>query len=326
VPSILLRAIFLRASLVRAGVPALLFVLAAGGAAAETTCRFDLTGQTLRLLDDCVTDASLEVPDGTTLDGGGHAVFAIDPQGGRFQGGVIVARGRWAAVVNLRVAAQGLEDGCETGARRLRGIYFDGAGGVISNNVVSAIFKRESACEEGHAIEVRNTERGGRIAVDIGYNTVDLYQKSGIVVTGAADAWVHHNLIGASAQQAILPANGIQLGPGAGGVIELNTIRGNSSSTETAGTAVLLARTAPGAIVRANSITGNADVGIYVLADEATIEGNELTDTGVDGAHDIGIGNYGSYNRVRDNMVRGFATRYQGVADALPAGRTVALE
>ena len=303
-----------------------LFVLAGiGPAGAETTCWFDLTGSIMRLLGDCVTDASIEVPDGTTLDGAEHTILAIDPLVGRFQGGVIVARGREAVVVNTRITTTVLADGCETGARRLRGIYFDGAGGAIQNNVVSAIVKRGSACEEGYGIEVRNTDRGDRIAVVIDHNTVDLYQKSGIVVTGAVDAWIHHNAVGPSAAQDTVPANSIQLGPGAGGVIELNDISGNTFRGETAGTAVLLARTASGAVVRANTITGNADVGIYVLADEATIEGNELTDTGLDGVHDVGIGNFGIGNQVRGNLVRGFATRYQGAAD-VPAGRTVALE
>ena len=310
------RAFFLAALLVLAG---------AVHAGAETTCQFELAGTTMRLLADCVTNASLDVPDGTTFDGDGHSITAIDPLSGRFQGGVIVARGRTADVVNVRIAAPSLEDGCETGIKRLRGIYFDGAAGVIRNNIVLSIFKRGSACDEGHAIEVRNTDRGERIEIEIDHNTVDLYQKTGIVVTGAVDAWIHHNLVGSSAAQETVPANSIQLGPGAGGIVELNTVRGNSSESETAGTAILLARTASGAIVRANTIIGNADVGIYVLADEATIEMNELTDTGVDGVHDVGIGNYGTNNRVRDNLVRGYATRYQGAAD-VPAGRTVALE
>jgi hypothetical protein len=306
-----------------------LFVLTgAAGAGAETTCRFEQVGLTMRLLDDCTTDTSIDIPDGLTLDGASHWIVALDPAVGRFHGGVIVAKGRSANVVNAMVATVALADGCETGARRLRGIYFDGAAGLIQNNVVTGIAKVRSACEEGYGIEVRNSDANERIEVVIDHNTVDLYQKAGIVVTGAADAWIHHNVIGSSAAQAMLPANSIQLGPGAGGVIELNTIRGNTSGVEmeTAGTAVLLARSAPGTVVRANTIIGNADVGIYIFADYATVEGNELTDTGNDGAHDVGIGNYGSGNRIRGNMVRGYATRYQGVADDVPAGRTAALE
>ena len=308
----------------------LLVLAGAASAGAETTCRFEHIGTIMRLVDDCTTDASIEVPDGMTLDGASHWIVALDPAGGRFRGGVIVARGRRAEVINAMVATMSLADGCETGGRRLRGIYFDGAGGLIQNNLVTGIAKFRSACEEGYGIEVRNSDRTGRIAVTIDHNTVDLYQKTGIVVTGAADAWIHHNELGVSSAQLLLAANSIQLGPGAGGVIELNTIRGNSSGNgaggETAATAVLLARSAPGAVVRANTIIGNADVGIYVFADYATIEGNELTDTGLDGAHDVGIGNYGSNNRITGNLVRGFAERYQGVADGPPVGRTAALE
>ena len=314
-------------SLLRASLLASLFVLAGtASAGAETTCRFEVAGTTLRLLDDCTTDTSIAVPDGMTLDGASHWIVALDPAFGRFRGGVIVAAGRRATVVNTMITTMFLADGCEIGSRRLRGIYFDGATGDIRNNVVTGVRLR-SPCEEGYGIEVRNSDGNARISVTIEHNTVDQYQKSGIVVTGAADAWIHHTDVGASAAQALLPANAIQLGPGAGGVIELNTIRGNTSGVETAGTAVLLASSARGTVVRANTIIGNADVGIYVFADYATIEGNELTDTGIDGVHDVGIGNYGSGNRITGNMVRGFATRYQGVADGpAPTGRTAALE
>ena len=311
----------------RTGLFASWLVLAgAVSAGAATTCRFELAGTTLRLLDDCTTDTSIAVPDGMTLDGANHWIVGLDPASGRFHGGVIVAAGRRANVVNTMITTIFLADGCEIGSRRLRGIYFDGAAGDLRNNVVTGIRLR-SPCDEGYGIEVRNGGVNNRISVVIDHNTVDQYQKTGIVVTGAADAWIHHNDVGASGAQPLLPANAIQLGPGAGGVIELNTIRGNTSGVETAGTAVLLARSAAGTVVRANTIIGNADVGIYVFADYATIEGNELTDTGIDGVHDVGIGNYGSENRITGNMVRGFATRYQGVADGpAPVGRTVALE
>jgi hypothetical protein len=314
---------------VRRAVIAMLFVLAsAAGAGAETTCRFEAVGTTMRLLGDCITDTSIAIPDGITLDGGHHAIVALDPIGGTFRGAVVVAAGRTGAIVDTVISALMLGDTCQPGAARLRGIYFNGASGWIRGNVVTGINKgAASACEDGHAIEVRNGDPSVRGRVEIDHNTIDGYQKAGIVVTGAVDVSIHHNDIGASATQTRVPANGVQLGPGAGGVIELNTIRGNSSGAETAGTAVLLARSAPGTIVRANSIIGNADVGIYMLADDATVEANELTDTGIDGAHDIGIGNYGSRNRVTGNMVRGFATRYQGVAvDPAVTGRTVALE
>ena len=97
----------------RAGFLASLFVLAgAASGGAETTCRFENVAATMRLVDDCTTDASIEVPDGITLDGANHWIVALDPAAGRFHGGVIVARGRWAEVMNAMVATGALADGC----------------------------------------------------------------------------------------------------------------------------------------------------------------------------------------------------------------------
>ena len=179
----------------------------------------------------------------------------------------------------------------------------------------------------GQAIEARNGDAEVRTRVQIYHNTIDAYQKTGIVVTGAVDAWIHHNNIGESATQATLAANAVQLGPGAGGVVEVNTIRGNSwTDGLAAGTGVLLAGSAPNTVVRGTVIIGNADVGVYVLADGASIEDNDLVDTGIEGAYDVGIGNYGTANRIVGNRVRGFTTPYQGVAERTPSGLTASLE
>jgi len=75
---------------------------------------------------------------------------------------------------------------------------------------------------------------------------------------------------------------------------------------------VLLFGSAPGTIVRDNDIDGNADIGIHVQADGATVEGNRLFETGPDGFYDIGIGNYGIGNVVTDNTVRGYTNSYDG--------------
>ena len=96
---------------VRRAVLASLFVLAsAGSAAAETTCRFEVAGTTRRLLEDCITDTSIEIPDGMTLDGAHHAIVALDPVGGTFRGAVVVANGRTAAIVNTSISARMLTD------------------------------------------------------------------------------------------------------------------------------------------------------------------------------------------------------------------------
>jgi hypothetical protein len=140
------------------------------------------------------------------------------------------------------------------------------------------------------------------------------YQKTGIVANGDVDVSIRHNTVGASATQANLAANSVQLGFGALGSIEHNTIDGNSwCCASAAATAILLANSGPDVTVRHNKIGGNADVGIYILADNATIEHNRVIESGPDGFYDIGIGNYGTDNTVRHNHVGGYETPYDGV-------------
>jgi hypothetical protein len=313
----------MRAPLVLA---AALWVVATGPAAAQGRCAFETVDTTMRLLADCVTDAPILVPDGMTLDGAGHVVWAVDPPGGVFQGGVVMNEGFSASVIDLTVIAIGLEPRCQTGARRLRGIHFEGASGVIRGNRVLNITRGLSGCREGHAIEVRTTDDLAPPAVvEIVGNVMDGYQKAGLVVTGRVDAWVYYNHVGASASQAQLPANALQVGGGARATIEQNRIEGNSwPHPDAAGTGILLLDSGPGTIVRGNAVVGNADVGIYVAADGVTVAFNRVEETGPDGYYDVGIGNYGRDNVFVGNVVRGYTTSYQNVPEEVVEGSTLA--
>lgn len=295
---------------------------------AQDACPFAIVGSTMLLLNDCVTSEPIDVPDGMTLDGDFHTIVAIDPPDGAFTGAVIRARGRWASVVNTVITTAGLRNVCHEAMDRLRGISFEGASGVIRGNTIDNIRKPGSACEEGTAIEARNVwAEESPAMVTIESNAIDRYQKSGIVLHGWVDATVRGNGIGASASQALLAANSIQVGPGARATVEENTIVGNSfPDSRAAGTAILLVGSGAGTIVASNVVLGNADVGIYVMADAATVTGNELIDEGPDGYWDIGIVNLGVGNVFVDNRVDGYRTRSSGVDGGAPAGGTQQIE
>lgn len=285
---------------------------------AQDACRFWNIGATMVLLGDCVTTESIEIPDGVTLDGGFHTIRAADPPGGSFTGGVIVARGARASIVNTAIAGDNLRNVCLDGDDRLRGIYFDGASGEIRGNLLIDIRKRESACEEGTAIEVRNSWVADTpVTVTIESNAIDGYQKSGIVLHGHVEADVRDNVVGASAAQSFLAANSLQIGPGARAHVTGNTVSGNShAQPNAAGTAILLLGSAPGTRIESNVIVGNADVGIHVMATGAIVAGNELYDEGPDGYWDVGIANLGASNAFSHNLVDGYRTRYHGIQDA----------
>src|SRR5947209_6191935 len=118
--------------------------------------------KTMTLNADCVTDHSIIVPNGFTLDGAGHTITAVDPSTAPFHfvGGVIQNGGATANVTNLKVTTSNLAEVCDAGPNRLRGILFDGASGSITNNTVTHINQNQgpalSGCQEGNAIEVRN--------------------------------------------------------------------------------------------------------------------------------------------------------------------------
>ncbi len=304
---------------------ALAALAVAGTAEAANDCSFEVNGTTMRLLADCRTDASIAIPDGMTLDGAHHTISAVDPPGGHFTGGILINAGTTASVVNTRLVAQSLANVCDAGDGRLRGILLDGASGVLNGNTVLDINQGASACQEGNAIEVLNFS-GTPVIVEVAHNIVDGYQKSGIVASGDVDVSIHHNRIGPSATQAYVPANAVQIGFGAWAAIEHNDITGNQwLYADAAATGVLLSASAPGTIVRANTITGNADVGIYVGANDATVTENIVIDDGPDGFYDIGIVSDGERNTVRDNDVRGYEQRDFGVesASGIPGGLQV---
>jgi hypothetical protein len=303
-------------------------LLVAASAEAATTCQFESVGATERLLGDCTTDSTILIADGTTLDGGGFTITAIDPAGRHFTGAVVMNAGADASILNTRITTAALVDVCDGGPSRLRGIFFDGASGVIRGNAVVDLNQGLSRCQEGNAIEVRSLAGDGTATtVEIDRNVIERYQKTGIVVTGSVDAWVHDNQVAASANQERLPANGIQVGYGAWALIERNRVAGNSwlgfPATTDAATAVLIFHAAPGTTVSANVIGGNADIGIYVASDEVTVLENEVVEEGEDfGGYDIGIGDYGVGNRISGNTVRGYQIPYDSLAGS--AAKTVA--
>jgi hypothetical protein len=303
--------------LMRRAVPPLaVFVLtlcSAASSEALSTCQFEADGTTLVLTGDCTTDQSIVIPDGMTLDGRHFTITAMDPPAAAFEGAVIVNGGARASIVNARIMAILARPVCHEGAARLRGIFFDGASGTILGNVIEGINQGTSPCHEGNAIEVRHVVGTGAIVtVEIAGNRVEDFQKSGIVVSGDVYAWIHGNELGASATQSSVAANGVQVGFGAKALIERNVIAGNSWSIDAkwAATAVLLFGSAPGTVVRDNDIDGNADIGIHIQADLATVDGNRLFESGDDGFYDVGIGNYGTGNSVTSNRIRGYSTPY----------------
>ncbi len=291
---------------------------------AATDCTFTTSGSVMTLAGDCTTDETISVPDGMTLDGNGNTITAVDPSGGTFDRAVVEAEGSEAHINRLGVTTDSLANVCKSSSpdNRLRGILFDGASGSITHSEVTNINKGASGCQEGNAIEVRNAPFDGTHpdtqTVAISHNVVEDYQKTGIVANGDVDVTIEHNRISESATQDNLAANSVQVGFGATGEVTKNQIEGNQwkGTSDFAATAILIFD-ADGVNVSNNNVSGNSDIGLYLLVDAATVDNNRVFDEGADhpnSGYDIGVGNYGSGNSVTKNKVKGFDTAYDGVA------------
>lgn len=296
-----------------------LCLLAVSAAASYAQCTFTTSGTTMTLDADCTTDTTISIPDGFTLDGDGNVITAVDPSGDHFRGAVVrnAVGGTTAHVTNLIIMTNALANACDAGNDRLRGIMFEGASGSITKSEVIGINQGASGCQEGNAIEIRNSPFDGTHpntqTVEIAHNNVQAYQKTGIVANGDVNVNIHHNTIGASATQANLAANSVQLGFGAIGSVTQNQIDGNSWCCASAAATAVLLFDAQNAVVRHNNIGGNADVGIYIGSDGAVVDNNRVFESGPDGFYDVGIGDYGTGNSVTNNKVRGYTLPYEGV-------------
>ncbi len=284
-------------------------------------CSFVVDGEVMTLTGDCTTDSTILVPDGFTLEGDGYTITAVDPTGSHFTGAVVTNAGSTAYVNDLTVTAAGLQNTCDVGANRLRGIMFEAASGSITNCDIIGINQGPSGCQEGNAIEIRNApfdgSHPGTQSVEVAHNNVEAYQKTGIVANGDVDVFMHHNRITASATQENLAANSIQLGYGARGVVEQNTVYGNQwMGTSTYAATAILVYLADTVDIIKNNIRGNSDVGLYVFADGGNYNNNKVFDIGSDHVnfgYDYGIGDWGIDNNFTNNKVRGFDVPYDGV-------------
>lgn len=221
----------------------------------------DAATKTLTLLADCVTDETLLVPDGWTLDGDGRTITAVDPAGGHFKGAVVRNAGAEAHVRDLGVTASGLADACDGGDDRLRGILLEGATGSITGNTVTGIRQgTTSGCQEGNAIEVRNEPfdaSGSDVAATVSGNLISDYQKTGIVANGSVSVTIRDNQVTGDGPVDYIAQNGIQVGFGGRAVVEGNSVSGNDYTPASWVACGILLFEADGVKTRRNSLDGN---------------------------------------------------------------------
>jgi nitrous oxidase accessory protein NosD len=276
---------------------------------AANNCTFRTGGTMLKLQADCWTDATLSIPDGMTLDGRGHTITAIDPEGGHFVGAVVRNAGAIANVRNLTIEARALADVCDGEGppdQRLRGILFEEASGTIARNHVRNVNQGSSGCQEGAGIEVRGglAEGAPLQRVSIVNNRVEAYQKTGVFVSGAVEAEVVRNDIVGFGPVGFIGQNGIQLGFGARGRIERNRVGQNLyTGADVASTGILLIEAGSSVVVDRNRLDDN-DIGIRVVStSDVDVVRNEVSRSTFDGIAIDGLAGAAEGNRVFKNRL-----------------------
>ncbi|MGI9015103.1 MAG: right-handed parallel beta-helix repeat-containing protein [Phycisphaerales bacterium] len=300
-------------------VPITMMSVVAASAVADVDIRTQCAGNedpvnmVFTLTDNCITDETLLIPDGWTVDGNGYTITAVDPAGGHFRGAVVRNGGAVAHLQNLTVTAAGLANVCDRGDDRLRGIMFEAASGSILNNTVIGINQGFSGCQEGNAIEVRNAPFDGTHPntqfVTINHNFVDDYQKTGIVANGDVEVTISNNFVGSADLPENIAANSVQLGFGASGTVNNNVIEGNqwNGASNYVATAVLI-YWAGDVNVNHNSIFGEGtDVGILAqYSGRVNIMNNDVARTVQPGdpKDDYGVGVWFYNNAGKSKLVR----------------------
>jgi hypothetical protein len=191
-------------------------------------CETSTSDTTITLLDDCTETGPFTVPDGFTLDGGGHTLTAADPAGGAFIGAAVQNGGSSMNVTNLTIEGASTAVNCE----KFTGVDFANAGGSVTNTTVDRLLRDDPAargCQNGLGIHVNSDDGQPTREITITGNTVTDYNKNGITVNGPMVATISGNVVTGSGPVpfGFAGQNGIQVGFGASALVTGNTVSGN---------------------------------------------------------------------------------------------------
>lgn len=232
----------------------------------------DSAAQIVMLTADCVTDVSLAVPDGWTFEGDGHAIFVMDPAGGRFRGGVFTIRGGNATVRDVVIDGSFLEQGCSQDAM-VSGVLFINAAGSVERTRIIQI-ARGSGFRCGYGVIVSGPSPA---SITIEGNTIEGPGDGGVLVVGA-DATVRGNRIFDAGNYGVTFT-----GPETSGLIEGNGVH-------KAGDAGIRIEDTAIATIARNDVTYSGHIGIVVINGSSAqiAEGNRIN------RGDVGIAISGS--------------------------------
>ena len=296
----------------------------------ETACSGTLSGSAFTLTADCDTTVPLTIPDGVTLNGAGFTITAHDVTAGSFNGAVLSNAGTSMNVEDLTIMGTGFtqtQPPGSCGRATLNGIWFNGAGGSVTNVTVTGI-SESSNCQVGRAIVATGT--AGQTLTITG-STVRDYNKNGIQASGMTMN-VSDSTIGSPASlKGITGQNGLVYIGGATGTTSGSSIYGSGYGSDlNANTAVLLFG-ATNVTLTGDTITGDGtDIGVAVAFNStgATVDRNQIGRTAPDVPDSFGFGvelDPGSTATVTCNTFSGWKTDLSGVPPQPPCITTTEL-
>src|SRR3954451_25221056 len=177
-----------RLSVLAAAVSSAPFLLSSSASAVTVLgpCAATQSGTTITMTANCTTSTTITVADGMTVNGDGYTITAVDPSGDFFSGPVLKSATGTPSppptmnVKNLDVAPS---LAAHAGTLSLSGLYYENAGGSITNVSLSGITS-ESLAGAGRALEVRNGAATTAPSLASDGLKVRNYGKSGVFIQG----------------------------------------------------------------------------------------------------------------------------------------------
>jgi hypothetical protein len=317
-----------------------LVVLSAVGAAGssdpsvETACSGTLSGSVFILTADCDTTVPLTIPDGVTLNGAGFTITAHDVTPASFDGSVLSNAGTSMNIEDLTIMGTGFTMPPGVCSRTtLNGIFFNGAGGSVTNVNVTGITEN-SNCQVGRAIVATGTV--GQTLTITG-TTVSDYNKNGIQASGMTMN-VSGSVIGppASLPPRTTGQNGLVYLDGATGTTSGSAIYGNGYGGVASANVAVLVFGATNVTLTGDTITGDGtDIGVAVAPGSTgqpstgvIVDRNQIGRTTPDVPDIYGFGvelDPGSTATVTCNTFSGWKTDLSGVPPQPPCITTTEL-
>lgn len=231
-------------------------------------CDFTETPTTWTLTADCTATATIHIPDGVTLIGGAHLIFAK----GSFTGAVVENGGATMSIENLFILGSNLSAAT---CNAIIGVFFNNASGSLTNVSVESM-TRGNGCQTGFGMQISATKPQ---TVTITRSGAANFQKAGLVATGPATVNVSDSTFGfPDFLPGVIAQNVLQYSDGAGGTLTGNALFGVASGRTDAFSTDMLLSGAADLTVSGNAVHGlGTDIGIAVFdSTDITIGANSI--------------------------------------------------